>query len=69
MLIKRGVFEALFDDVPSYVDGSTPGIVLKAFYAVSIDPDSGNSLLSEDYHFCRLARTAGSRSMQRPGCV
>jgi hypothetical protein len=59
MLIKRGVFEALSDDVPSYVDGSTPGIVLKAFYAVSIDPDAGNSLLSEDYHFCRLARGRG----------
>lgn len=59
MLIKRGVFEALADDVPSYVDGSTPGITLKEFYAVSIDPDSANSLLSEDYHFCRLARNRG----------
>ena len=26
MLIKRGVFEALADDAPSYVDGSTPGM-------------------------------------------
>jgi hypothetical protein len=66
MLIKRGVFEALFDDVPSYADGSTPGIELKAFYAVSIDPDSGNSLLSEDYHFCRLARSRGFKVYAAP---
>jgi hypothetical protein len=59
MLIKRGVFEALQDHVPSYVEGSTPGIELRAFYAVSIDPDAGNSLLSEDYHFCKLARERG----------
>jgi hypothetical protein len=66
MLIKRAVFEALSDDVPSYVDGSTPDIVLKEFYAVSIDPDSGNSLLSEDYHFCRLARNRGFKIYAAP---
>ncbi|BBX46073.1 hypothetical protein GCM10009641_61960 [Mycobacterium cookii] len=66
MLIKRGVFEALSDDVPSYADGSTPGIALKAFYAVSIDPDSANSLLSEDYHFCRLARDRGIKIYAAP---
>ncbi|WIM90080.1 hypothetical protein PT015_12015 [Candidatus Mycobacterium wuenschmannii] len=59
MLIKRAVFEALADGTASYVDGSTPGIELKEFYAVSIDPDAGNSLLSEDYHFCKLARDRG----------
>lgn len=66
MLIKRGVFEALSDDAPSYVDGSTPDIALKAFYAVSIDPDSGNSLLSEDFHFCRLARSRGFKIHAAP---
>ncbi|UMB70749.1 ANP1/MMN9/VAN1 family protein [Mycobacterium paraterrae] len=59
MLIKRNVFEVLAPDAPSYVDGSTPGIEIKEFYAVSIDRDSGNSLLSEDYHFCKLARDRG----------
>ena len=66
MLIKRAVFEALADDAPSYVDASTPGIELKEFYAVSIDPDSGNSLLSEDYHFCKLARDRGFRIYAAP---
>jgi hypothetical protein len=66
MLIKRAVFEALADDAPSYVDGSTPGVELKEFYAVSIDPDSGNSLLSEDYHFCKLARDRGFKIYAAP---
>ncbi|WP_197503170.1 hypothetical protein, partial [Mycobacterium sp. 1245111.1] len=66
MLIKRAVFESLAADAPSYVDGSTPGIELKEFYAVSIDPDSGNSLLSEDYHFCKLARSCGFRVFAAP---
>lgn len=66
MLIKRAVFEALADDAPPYVDGSTPGIELKEFYAVSIDPDSGNSLLSEDYHFCKLARDRGFKIYAAP---
>jgi hypothetical protein len=66
MLIKRAVFEALADDAPSYIDGSTPGIELKEFYAVSIDPDSGNSLLSEDYHFCKLARDRGFKIYAAP---
>ncbi|MGA9491851.1 MAG: hypothetical protein WBV80_16605, partial [Mycobacterium sp.] len=66
MLIRRGVFEALSDDVPSYVDASTPGVALKAFYSVSIDPDAGNSLLSEDYHFCKLARDGGVKIYAAP---
>jgi hypothetical protein len=66
MLIKRAVFEALADDAASYVDGSTPGIELKEFYAVSIDPDAGNSLLSEDYHFCKLARDRGFKIYAAP---
>lgn len=66
MLIKRAVFEALADDTASYVDGSTPGIQLKEFYAVSIDSDSGNSLLSEDYHFCKLARNRGFKIYAAP---
>lgn len=66
MLIKREVIEALADKVPEYtndmysaVDDNTKKKYIKEFYAVSIDPDSGNRLLSEDYHFCKLARTHG----------
>jgi hypothetical protein len=66
MLIKRGVFDALAADTPSYVDSSTPGIELKEFYAVSIDPDAGNSLLSEDYHFCKTARDHGFKIYAAP---
>lgn len=66
MLVKREVFDALADTAPSYIDGSTPGIELKEFYAVSIDPDSGNSLLSEDYHFCKLARDRGFKIYAAP---
>jgi hypothetical protein len=66
MLIKRSVFEAISGDVASYVDGSTPGIDLKEFYAVSIDPEAGNSLLSEDYHFCKLARSHGFKIYAAP---
>jgi hypothetical protein len=39
---------------------------IKEFYAVSIDADSGNRLLSEDYHFCKLARTHGYKIWVAP---
>jgi hypothetical protein len=53
MLVKRGVFEALGTEVPSYIVG---GKSIKEFYTTGIDPET-NQLVSEDYYFCRLARS------------
>jgi hypothetical protein len=65
MLIKRGVFESLADKVPAYRRDmylSTEIIdkpeYIKEFFATSIDEDD-ERLLSEDYHFCKLARKHG----------
>jgi len=64
MLIKREVFEQLADKVPEYMNNVQdlnsilkPEMV-REYFATSIDPDTG-VLLSEDYHFCRLARVNG----------
>ena len=65
MLIKRGVFEKLSSTVPEYANDMWRAVdtqetkVIKEFFATSIDPESGNRLLSEDYHFCKIARKAG----------
>lgn len=66
MLIKRQVFEALLGQVPIYIndmylatDRERNAKVIHEFFATSIDPESGNRLLSEDYHFCKIARKAG----------
>jgi hypothetical protein len=66
MLIKREVFEGLMDKVPVYindmymaVDQERQAKVIHEFFATSIDEESGNRLLSEDYHFCKIARKAG----------
>ena len=65
MLIKRKVFEELADKVPSYTNDMYHAVdvvrkvkVIKEFFATSIDEES-NRLLSEDYHFCKIARQAG----------
>lgn len=65
MLIKRKVFEDLMDKVPSYtndmyhaVDTVRKPKIIKEFFATSIEEES-NRLLSEDYHFCKIAREAG----------
>lgn len=65
MLIKREVFEKLAPTVPQYkndmwqaVDTDKPKMI-KEFFATSIDEESGGRLLSEDYHFCKIARKAG----------
>lgn len=73
MLIKREVFEALADKVPEYTNDMylatdtvrTPKII-KEFFATSIDPDANNRLLSEDYHFCKLARQHGFKIHMAP---
>ena len=66
MLIKREVLEDLATKVPEYtndmysaIDDTRDKKHIKEFYAVSIDSDSGNRLLSEDYHFCKIARDNG----------
>jgi hypothetical protein len=73
MLIKREVIEDLATKVPEYtndmysaIDDNTKKKYIKELYAVSIDPDSGNRLLSEDYHFCKLARTHGYKIHAAP---
>jgi hypothetical protein len=73
MLIKREVFEALADKVPEYnsdmylaVDTERKPKVIKEFFATSIDAESNNRLLSEDYHFCKLARKHGFKVHAAP---
>jgi hypothetical protein len=62
MLIKRAIFEALADDVADY----TPDYkVIKEFYATAIEPESGR-LVTEDYQFCRLARSRGFKIYVAP---
>lgn len=65
MLIKREVFEKLAEKVPSYTNDMYHAVdtvrevkIIKEFFATSIDEES-NRLLSEDYHFCKIAREAG----------
>jgi len=62
MLIKRGVFDVLSDDVADYIQA---GQVMKEFYATTIEPESGK-LITEDYHFCRLARRHGFKVYAAP---
>jgi hypothetical protein len=73
MLIKREVFEALADKVPEYTndmylatDIVTEPKMVKEFFTTSIDPESNNRLLSEDYHFCKLARKHGFKVHAAP---
>jgi hypothetical protein len=72
MLIKRGVFEALKDKVPTYtndmiliIDKNPVKKIIHEFFATSID-ESTNRLLSEDYHFCKLARQNGFKVYAAP---
>lgn len=62
MLIKRGVFEALSGVVPEYTIDEN---VMKEFYATAIESESGG-LITEDYHFCRLARNQGFKVYAAP---
>jgi hypothetical protein len=73
MLIKRKVFETLIGKVPTYhndvyhaIDTNRSVQVINEFFATSIDKDSGNRLLSEDYHFCKIAREAGFKVWAAP---
>ncbi|MGB9250550.1 MAG: hypothetical protein WCC28_12440, partial [Mycobacterium sp.] len=62
MLVKRVVFEALSPEVPEY---AIEGMVVKEFYTTGIDPES-SELVSEDYYFCRLARSFGFKVYAAP---
>lgn len=73
MLIKREVFEQLADKVPEYnsdmfkaIDTERKPVGIKEFFATSIDEETGNRLLSEDYHFCKLARKNGIKIWAAP---
>lgn len=72
MLIKREVFEGLADKVPYYhndmfltTDDHTQVKVIKEYFATSIEPET-KRLLSEDYHFCKIAREAGYKVYAAP---
>jgi hypothetical protein len=72
MLIKRKVFEDLADKVPSYTNDMYHAVdtvrevkVIREFFATSIDEES-NRLLSEDYHFCKIARQHGFKVYAAP---
>ena len=72
MLIKREVFEALKNKVPTYtndmfqvVDKNPVKKIIHEYFATSIDEPS-NRLLSEDYHFCKIARQAGFKVYAAP---
>jgi NDP-sugar pyrophosphorylase family protein len=41
------------------------GYLIKEYFATSIEPES-NRLLSEDYHFCKIAREAGFKVYAAP---
>jgi hypothetical protein len=62
MLIKRGVFDALSEFVSEY---SPDRKVVKEFYATTTEPGTGK-LITEDYHFCRLARSHGFKVYAAP---
>ena len=62
MLIKRIVFEWLADVVPPY---GSQGKFFRQYFGISIDPDTG-TLLSEDFHFCDLAREHGCKVWVAP---
>jgi hypothetical protein len=75
MLIKRKVFEGLIGKVPTYtndmyhaVDAVRTPKIINEFFATSIDEES-NRLLSEDYHFCKIARKAGFKVWAAPWCT
>jgi hypothetical protein len=72
MLIHRRVFEGLLDKVPTYTSDmyiATDMIrekkIIHQFFDTSICPKT-NNLLSEDYHFCALAREHGFKIFAAP---
>jgi hypothetical protein len=74
MLIKREVLEGMADKVSSYVNdvtimnGNMGDSRIVEYFACSIEPET-ERLLSEDYHFCYMARKNGTRYGQHLGCA
>ena len=70
MLIKREVLEGLADKVSSYVNdvtimnGNIDSRIVE-YFACSIEPGT-ERLLSEDYHFCYVARKNGYKVWAAP---
>ena len=70
MLIKREVLEGLADTVGSYnndvtiINGNITERIVE-YFACSIEPGT-ERLLSEDYHFCRVARLNGYKIWAAP---
>lgn len=62
MLVKREVFEAVQDHVPTYEIG---GVTVREFYATDIDTET-RQLIGEDYYFCLLARRHGFKVFAAP---
>jgi len=71
MLIKREVFEDLIGHVPMYLNNvldmqnKDNGQTIHEFFATQIEPDS-KLLLSEDYDFCKKARSNGKKVWAAP---
>jgi hypothetical protein len=72
MLISRRVFEGLLDKVPTYTSDMFVATdivrekkIIHQFFDTSICPKT-NNLLSEDYHFCALAREHGFKIYAAP---
>jgi hypothetical protein len=71
MLIKREVFEKLKDKVPTYTNNvvdlanTLKDDMISEYYTTSIERPT-NILLSEDYHFCKLARDNGIKVWAAP---
>lgn len=72
MLIKRRVFDKLKKKVPTYTNDMHFAIetnpekkIIHEFFDTSID-EKTNRLLSEDYHFCKLARKNGFKVYAAP---
>jgi len=71
MVIKREVFEMLENKVPTYtndvvdLNGNLKADKILEYFATSIEPET-NRLLSEDYHFCKLARDNGIKVWAAP---
>lgn len=62
MLIKRRVFDTLSEVVPEYAPDQR---LIKEYYATTTDPETGR-LITEDYHFCGLARSHGFKIYAAP---
>ena len=73
MMIKRNVFEKLAEVCPAYsndmINQADPtkqlGNKIVEYFATSIEPET-NRLLSEDFHFCRVARLNGFKVYAAP---